>query len=85
MKISVIIPVCNAEVLITNAVESALQFGEVYEVILIEDGSYDQSLNVCKELEQKYERVKLLQHSDQQNHGASASEIWELKNQQVTI
>ncbi|MFS4432233.1 glycosyltransferase family 2 protein [Chryseobacterium sp. S90] len=73
MKISVIIPVCNAEVLITNAVESALQFGEVYEVILIEDGSYDHSLTVCKDLEHKYERVKLFQHSDLHNHGAAAS------------
>ncbi|SMO72777.1 Glycosyltransferase involved in cell wall bisynthesis [Chryseobacterium rhizoplanae] len=73
MKISVIIPVCNAEVLITNAVESALQFGEVYEVILIEDGSYDQSLSVCQDLVHKHERVKLFQHSDLQNHGVSAS------------
>ncbi|MGV2451568.1 UNVERIFIED_CONTAM: glycosyltransferase family 2 protein [Ralstonia mannitolilytica] len=73
MKISVIIPVCNAEVLITNAVESALQFGEVYEVILVEDGSYDQSLEVCKDLQQQHERVKLFQHSDRMNHGSAES------------
>ncbi|MCZ2085550.1 MAG: glycosyltransferase, partial [Flavobacteriales bacterium] len=37
MKISVITPVYNAEKYITQAVESALQFDEVYEVILVED------------------------------------------------
>ncbi|WP_426478047.1 glycosyltransferase family 2 protein [Chryseobacterium sp. CBSDS_008] len=73
MRISVIIPVCNAEACVTNAVESALQFEEVYEVILIEDGSYDQSLRVCRDLEQKYERVRLFQHSDLRNHGVSES------------
>ena len=33
MKISVIIPVYNAEKFVTNAVESALQFDEVFEVL----------------------------------------------------
>ena len=44
MKISVIIPVYNAEKYVTQAVESALQFDEVCEVILIEDKSPD---NAC--------------------------------------
>ncbi|WP_449399777.1 glycosyltransferase family 2 protein [Chryseobacterium wanjuense] len=73
MKISVIIPVYNAEKYVTQAVESALQFEEVYEVILIEDKSPDNALIVCEELGQKYDRVKLFQHPDRKNHGASAS------------
>lgn len=73
MKISVIIPVYNAENYVTQAVESALQFDEVYEVILIEDKSPDNALEVCQNLEIKYERVKLFQHSDKGNHGAGAS------------
>jgi glycosyltransferase involved in cell wall biosynthesis len=70
MKISVIIPVYNAEKYVTQAVESALQFDEVYEVILIEDKSPDNALEVCQQLEQKYDRVKLFQHPDKGNHGA---------------
>lgn len=73
MKISVITPVYNAERFITQAVESALQFDEVYEVILIEDESPDNALEICKNLSEKYQRVKLYQHPDKKNHGAGAS------------
>ncbi|AZA91985.1 Hyaluronan synthase [Chryseobacterium nakagawai] len=73
MKISVIIPVYNAELYISKAVESALQFDEVYEVVLIEDQSPDNALQMCRELAQKYNRVKLFQHPDLGNHGAGAS------------
>jgi len=73
MKISVITPVYNAEKYITQAVESALQFEEVYEIILVEDQSPDNALEVCKKLAEQYERVKLYQHPDKKNHGAGAS------------
>ncbi|MCS4303111.1 MULTISPECIES: glycosyltransferase family 2 protein [Chryseobacterium] len=70
MKISVIIPVYNAEKYVSQAVESALQFDEVCEVILIEDKSPDHALEVCEQLTKKYDRVKLYQHPDKGNHGA---------------
>lgn len=74
MKISVIIPVYNAEKYITQAVESALQFNKVFEVILVEDKSPDNALEVCENLQKKYDlRVKLFQHPDKGNHGAGAS------------
>lgn len=73
MNISVIIPVYNAEKYISQAAESALQFKEVYEIILVEDQSPDNALEVCKELTEKHDRVKLYQHPDKGNHGAGAS------------
>ncbi|SFN47793.1 Glycosyltransferase involved in cell wall bisynthesis [Chryseobacterium oleae] len=73
MKVSVIIPVYNAEKFVSHAVESALQFEEVYEVILIEDQSPDNALQVCQQLAEKHGRVKLFQHPDKGNHGASGS------------
>ena len=73
MNISVIIPVYNAEKFLRKSVESALQFDEVKEVILIEDGSTDQSLKECQALDQQYNRVKLFQHSNAENKGAAAS------------
>lgn len=73
MKISVITPVYNAEKFVTQAVASALQFDEVYEVILVEDQSPDNALQVCAALAEKYDRVKLFQHPDKGNHGAGAS------------
>jgi glycosyltransferase involved in cell wall biosynthesis len=73
MRTSVIIPVYNAEKYVTKAVESALQCCEVCEVILVEDKSPDNALEVCQELETKYDKVKLFQHPDKNNHGAGAS------------
>ncbi|MGX5685013.1 glycosyltransferase family 2 protein [Chryseobacterium cucumeris] len=81
MKISVImIPVFNAELYITKAVESALQFSEVFEVLLIEDRSPDNALEICKELAEKHMRVQFFQHPDKENHGAGASRNLGIEN-----
>ncbi|MFS4432196.1 glycosyltransferase family 2 protein [Chryseobacterium sp. S90] len=67
MKISVIISVYNAEDFVVNATKSALQFDEVCEVLLIEYGSSDSSLDVCERLTEDYGRVKLLQYNQCRN------------------
>ena len=72
-NVSVIIPVYNAAGYVTKAVESALSQQETMEVVLVEDFSPDNSLEVCQELARKYEKVKLFQHRDKRNHGAGAS------------
>ncbi|MCY0969562.1 glycosyltransferase family 2 protein [Chryseobacterium wangxinyae] len=71
MKISVIIPVYNAAAFLQKAVQSALQFEEVAEVILVEDASTDRSLEICKKLELENVRIILVQHYDKGNHGAA--------------
>ncbi len=73
MNISVIIPVYNAEKYIEKAVASVLQFLEVQEVLLIDDGSKDRSLEICTSLAQKHPRIKVFTHPDNQNRGVSAS------------
>lgn len=73
MNISIIIPVYNAEKFLEKAVISALQFQEVSEILLIEDCSPDNSLEICKNLSQNNNRIKVFQHPDQGNHGAGAS------------
>lgn len=80
--VSVIIPVYNAAPFLGQAVQSAEAQEETGEVILIEDGSRDDSLEVCRMLESRYDRVKLLQHPDHQNHGAGASRNLGLENAQ---
>lgn len=72
-NVSVIIPVYNAEKYIEKAVNSALQFKEVREVILIEDKSPDNALIICENLVLKDCRVKLYQHPNNENRGAGAS------------
>lgn len=73
MKISIIIPVYNASEFLEKAVNSALQFREVKEILLIEDQSTDNSLEICENLVFKHSRIHLFQHPDKGNHGAGAS------------
>jgi glycosyltransferase involved in cell wall biosynthesis len=72
-KVSVIIPVYNAELYIEHAVVSAVNLDEVGEIILIEDGSKDNSLSICKELVDRFGKIKLLTHENNVNKGASES------------
>lgn len=73
MRISVVIPVYNAEKYVSQAVDSVLPFDEVHEIILIEDKSPDNALQICQQLAEKHEKVKLYQHPDKKNHGAGPS------------
>jgi len=73
MDVSVIIPVYNAAKFIEQAVKSALIQPETMEVILIEDGSPDNSLDVCRNLKNKYKKIRLFQHPNGNNRGASSS------------
>ena len=80
MHISVITPVYNAARFVEKAVNSVLQFDIVKEILLIEDGSDDNSLKICVSLEKEHSRVKLFQHPDKKNHGAGASRNLGLEN-----
>jgi glycosyltransferase involved in cell wall biosynthesis len=73
MRVSVIIPVYNASAFIRKAVSSALNQPETTEIILVEDGSTDDSLQICEILTQYDERIKLVRHPDGMNCGAAAS------------
>jgi glycosyltransferase involved in cell wall biosynthesis len=79
-EVSVITPVYNAAGRVRHAVESALSLAEVGEVILIEDGSPDNALEVCTQLSAEHQKVRLLQHPDHGNHGAGASRNLGLKH-----
>lgn len=71
--VSVIIPVYNAASFVEEAVLSAVNLTEVGEIILIEDGSKDNSLEKCVLLENKFSKVKLYTHESNKNKGASES------------
>lgn len=72
-KVSIIIPVYNREKFITRAVESCIYLPQAGEIIIVDDGSTDKSLNIALELASKYPIVKVLQHPDKKNHGRSAA------------
>lgn len=69
--ISVIIPVYNAQDGIKRCVDSLLnQSFKNFEIILLNDGSKDNSLNILKEYELKYSFVRVI---DKQNEGVAVS------------
>lgn len=76
LTVSVIIPVYNAEEFLRQAVESVVAeraYG-VKEIILVEDGSPDNSLADARQLLQYYpDLLQLYQHPGGENRGAGAS------------
>ncbi|MCT4628390.1 glycosyltransferase family A protein [Winogradskyella sp.] len=73
MRVSVVIPVYNAEKYIKRAVDSVIQLNEVKQIILVEDGSKDNSLLICKQLYSQFDIVEVYQHEKGLNKGAGAS------------
>ncbi|XCY61661.1 glycosyltransferase [Streptococcus iniae] len=68
-KISVIVPVYNAEKTISKCIQSLLeQTFQEFELILVNDGSKDNSLQLLKEFEEHHSNFKVI---DQVNGGAS--------------
>jgi glycosyltransferase involved in cell wall biosynthesis len=73
MSVSVIIPVYQAEKYIGATIDSVLRQKEVIEVILVEDNSPDNSIQICRQYENQNAQVRLITHPDHQNLGAAAS------------
>lgn len=65
MKISIIIPVYNSEKYIKKLLKSILTQSYLnYEIILVNDGSTDQSYEIIKEYEKKYNCVRVYSHKN---------------------
>lgn len=70
-NVSVIIPVYNEESYIRQSMESVMsQTYKNLEIIVIDDGSTDKSIDICKELSQRDERIFIF---SQKNAGVSAA------------
>lgn len=68
MKVSIIIPVYNCEKYIKKCIESIkAQTYKNWELILIDDGSKDNSFKICRQYSEKDERIFVL---TQKNKGA---------------
>lgn len=80
MEISVVIPVYNASRFVESAVQSALRQPQTAEVILVEDNSPDDALEICQRLEAQDSRVHLFRHADGKNHGAGESRNLGIRN-----
>lgn len=69
IKVSIIIPIYNAQTYLKKCLDSVTgQTLREIEIILINDGSSDNSLNICKEYARKDKRIKVI---DKKNEGVS--------------
>lgn len=71
MQISIIIPIYNASLYLRECLDSVLaQTFSDYEIILVNDGSTDDSLKICEEYASKYDKIIVLTG---ENAGVSAA------------
>lgn len=78
IKISFIIPVYNVEQYIPECIDSILKQNiDNIEIILVNDGSTDNSLLICRQYEEKYECVYVI---DKENEGVSVARNVGMKN-----
>ena len=69
--VSIVVPVYNGEKCLARCVESIVsQTYKDWELLLIDDGSKDQSLSLCKEYESKCSNIRVIH---KENEGVSAT------------
>ena len=69
VKLSVIVPVYNTEKYLERCIDSIVnQTFKNVEILLINDGSTDNSIEICRRYEKNDERIKLI---NKQNSGVS--------------
>ncbi len=77
-ELSIFFPFWNEEKNIKRVVEAAVpvakNVAEKWEILLVNDGSTDKTLEYAKELARKYRNVKVVSHSPNRGYGASLKE-----------
>lgn len=79
MKFSIIMPVYNIQNYLKNSIESILnQIYTNFELILVDDGSTDNSLKICQKYQKMDNRINVVQKkngglSDARNYGLSVA------------
>lgn len=81
MLLSIIIPVYNTEKYLSQCIESLFNQDLIsfidFECILVDDGSTDNSLQICKTYAEKYKNILII---EQENSGASKARKAGLEN-----
>jgi len=83
-KISLIIPIFNEEKLIEKNIKKTYFFlsknFRKFEIIIVESGSTDQSLYICKKVEKKYKNLKLIVEKKRNGFGAALKKGFKLSS-----
>jgi len=71
--LSVAIPCYNSEAYMGHAIETLLTGGEDMEIIVVDDGSKDRTLEIAKEYEEKYPNIVKAVHQENGGHGEAVN------------
>ena len=67
ITVSIVIPICNVEKYLDKCLDSVVhQTLDSFEIICVNDGSKDNSLNICKKYAEKYKNIRII---DKDNAG----------------
>lgn len=67
--ISAVIPCYNSEAYMEKAIQSLLSGGDDMEIIIVDDGSSDRTLEIAKQYEAKYPEIIRAVHKENGGHG----------------
>lgn len=84
VAVSVVVPVYNVEKYIERCLDSLVrqEFGYEYEIIIVNDGTKDNSMMIADRFASKYDFIKII---TQQNAGLSAARNTGLANAKANI
>lgn len=71
--VSVVIPAYNVALFVEKAINSVLDQREVIEVLVVDDGSTDETIRIVEKIQSSNSKVKLFQHEHGINKGRSAT------------
>ena len=74
MKIlSVAVPCYNSQEYMRKCVDSLLKGGEDVEILIVDDGSKDDTLKIARDYEEKYPTIVKAIHQENKGHGGAVN------------
>lgn len=85
-KISIVVPVYNAELHVERCIRSLCgQTEEDIEIVLVDDGSNDQSYSICLKYQERDKRVRVFRKNNGGPHSARKMGVHEASGELVTF
>jgi cellulose synthase/poly-beta-1,6-N-acetylglucosamine synthase-like glycosyltransferase len=85
-KVSFLVPAFNEEKTIKETVEHILDINyNIFEIILINDNSSDNSLKIMKELAKKNSKIKILNNSKNLGKAGSLNRAWKIAKGELVV
>ena len=82
---SVIIPCYNEAENITEAIKRIPKMGRETEIIVVDDGSKDETANTVRKLKNDYPNLKLIEYSPNKGKGFAVKQGFDLATQEILI